>query len=131
MTSTIRPFAVAVFIVVLWTSTGAADDADFGVRGLGTQSCENFLADAKRAEDGRLPADVYTHLAALAWVQGFVSYPALLALNTTQPTDYRIKDVDPESMNLWLGNYCRQHPLEKIVDAAIGLIADLEQPKTH
>jgi hypothetical protein len=131
VTSTIRPFAITVFIVVLWTSTGAADDADFGVRGLGTQSCGNFLADATRAEDGRLPADVYPHLAALAWVQGFVSYPGLLALNTTQPTDYRIKDVDPESMNMWLGSYCRQHPLEKIVDAAIGLIADLEQPKTH
>jgi hypothetical protein len=130
-------------LLVLWllgtTVPASSADGDFGIQGMGTHSCGTYLADATYVTDARsIPETRATdtfwlhlaaHLGAVAWVQGFVSYAGLLALNTAQPTDYRLRAADEESIEVWLGNYCHQQPLKTIADAAVALIVDLKQPK--
>jgi hypothetical protein len=38
-----------------------------------------------------------------------------------------IKETDTDAANLFVDNYCREHPLENIADAATALIRALEQ----
>jgi hypothetical protein len=56
-----------------------------------------------------------------AWVRGFLS-----GMNAGDPLTHSVgHGVQPEGNNVWIDNYCRQHPLEMLYDAALALRAAL------
>jgi hypothetical protein len=55
-----------------------------------------------------------------SWVQGYVSG----ANGYLQSTDF-LADLDAPAIFAWLDNYCRQHPLEKLIEASDALIYEL------
>jgi hypothetical protein len=75
--------------------------------GSGTSSCGTWTAD-RRAPDGP-PA-----LLDEQWVMGFLSGIGYVG----QQQDDPLRGIDAEAVFAWIDNYCRDHPLEHIVDAS-------------
>lgn len=83
--------------------------------GYGTQGCGKYVAaieDAKRGDT----ANLYLFV---SWMQGFVSFASL-----KNDTDY-LKNVDRESIQLWLENYCKANPLDSFSIAVTDLLGTL------
>ena len=107
--------------------------------GAGSQSCGGWLS----VQDDRRKTNVVTvkESMMLSWVQGYLVGAAQaltlrlgpskpLALPDAQATygtlSGWIYDMpDPEAITHWVTKYCREHPLEPLVDAAGGLAGEL------
>lgn len=58
-----------------------------------------------------------------AWVTGYVSASNAFSVAAKQ-TDFLV-GLDTPALFAWLDNYCRQHPLERLIAASDALIVDL------
>jgi hypothetical protein len=82
--------------------------------GPGAKSCGAYL------KEGKFPrlTDV--------WILGFLSgvngYHALRGYDL-------LRDVDAEAIASWTENYCKEHPLEKILAATAVLVSELRSKK--
>jgi hypothetical protein len=79
--------------------------------GLGTQGCGKYVAATDQAKRGDGQA-VYQYI---TWMSGFMSHAS-----GVNGVDY-FKNSDTESVQLWLENYCRAHPLEPFATAVTQL----------
>jgi hypothetical protein len=55
-----------------------------------------------------------------SWVQGYMS-----GANGYQHNADFLIELDAPAIFAWLDNYCRQHPLEKLINASDALISEL------
>jgi hypothetical protein len=77
------------------------------LHGQGAHSC-GFFVEHKQPhmlQDSAYYQDI-------AWALGY-----LHAIDAWNP--YSVKDYDRDGLSLWLENYCRQHPLELLANAAL------------
>lgn len=88
--------------------------------GPGTQTCGTWTAgvSAKARVDGT--PEMFFQVGRIAWVQGFVS-------GADWQFAGRLAFVDANGLEKWIDNYCGQHPLENIADAATQLVLELER----
>jgi hypothetical protein len=99
-----------VISIVLMANQASAKKYYLGAGGV---SCGAWLETRKNGDD------VET-FQLQAWVQGFVS-----GVNATSQNDF-LAAPDAEAIFAWLDNYCRQHPLEKVIEASHLLILELK-----
>ena len=53
------------------------------------------------------------------WLMGFVS-----AFNAWH-TNEQIDRIDPAGMDLWMRNWCNQHPTQKVFEGAVAFIDEM------
>lgn len=118
---------VALVLAALVAPTfgsGAADDRGSSfVYGIGSSSCGTFVNAVNKsgsyAEDDR-------H-AMMSWAQGYLTH-----YNRVTPNVYDITSSrDAAAIQLWLFNYCQQHPLAQFGTAVDALIIELYATRTE
>ena len=88
------------------------------IMGAGTIDCRDFVQE-------RQESDVMSDLNS-QWIMGFIS--AINVRRNDENEDSVLgMDTDTESIEHWLENYCRKHPLEKLYKASKALIVELEE----
>jgi hypothetical protein len=58
-----------------------------------------------------------------SWIQGFIT---AYNFDVPGPSDLT-KGTDVDGLQAWMDNYCAQHPLANIADAAIALVDELSK----
>jgi hypothetical protein len=102
-----------VTILLMGMSHASPEELPVRVFGEGTITCGQWLH--YRTTTGITGAE------AEAWARGFLS-----GMNAGDPLMHSVgHGVQPEGNNVWIDNYCRQHPLEMLYDAALALRAAL------
>jgi hypothetical protein len=97
----------AVLVTALTSSSGEAAD-NYTAAGLGAVSCGAWTA----ARRDRQAGDVEQ------WILGFLTGMADLAASVpVQSKMDPLSGVDAEAVWAWVDNFCRAHPLEKVVRA--------------
>ena len=99
----------------LRTSDALAED-QARVYGSGNSSCGRWTA-TRGVDSKRQPTEWVEHLVMEAWTQGFVTGAG--AMGSSQ------KETDSSAIELWIDQYCSQHPLETIHDTAVHLVVAL------
>jgi hypothetical protein len=99
---------IAVSAAISITGARATD-----IVGTGTRSCGDWAADHRT--DGAVA------VAEEAWLAGYLS-----AYNVYN-VDYDLNLPDQGARNAWVSNFCRNHPLEGIYQAADQLILELQR----
>ena len=105
--SNLSVFSLALIGVLMAKSA----TADVIVMGAGTIDCGQWLED--RAKD-----DYY---GAMSWVQGFISSFNIYN-SATSPHGEAFGSVSPQSLAAYLDKYCRDNPLNDLVDASDSFI---------
>ena len=83
--------------------------------GLGALPCALWNSD----EQDNVDLGLYDSHAQEAWLSGFLSgYGAA-------DRGVAVSGIDPDSAVEWVSNYCRDHPEDKVTDAATALVTDL------
>ena len=100
----------------------------FGV-GSGQDSCGRYIAALGDAPPGKYrkmntAEGVYfsENTVYQQWLMGFVS-----GFNATHAGDLeqQVKKIDPAGMDLWMRNWCNQHPTQDVFDGAIDFINEM------
>lgn len=111
-----RKIAFAYFTILLLAApySHAADkDGVYTVLGEGAASCGRVVEEYKKDDYGKL---IYG-----AWVNGYVT-----AINSEVSTGRDVTGrADVAARNLWIFNYCNQHPLNNLANAAEALALQL------
>ena len=94
-----------VLCVVMIAVIGLNPAVAYTVRGVGAYSCGAWVNERN---------DITRHNLQLHWILGFLSAVGWMSPNNDDP----FEGVDADAVELWIDNYCKKHPLEKIVDAA-------------
>ena len=103
----IRIAMLAVVILAAATGQAAAQASEGRLTfGQGARSCGSFT----RAQQGL----------AMQWVAGYLS-----GSNQDPAEPEALRGTDFDGMMGWIDNYCREHPLATIGEAAIALLAEL------
>jgi hypothetical protein len=84
----------------------------------GSLSCGKWVSDKSENK-----ADGWSLLVNHSWLMGFLSGLAVYSKKDI------LKDIDPESLYLWVDNYCLAHPLEYSDDAGGQLFNELKKQK--
>ena len=84
--------------------------------GLGLESCGRWVTE--RARESRVASEMDT------WVAGYVTGYAAAEISPGRT----MLLTDVAALNVWVDNYCRLHPLEKVADAALKLATELLTP---
>lgn len=83
----------------------------------GYASCGSFIAARDKCKKGNCARVNYFN----QWLDGY-----LTAFNEVEPNTVDIASgQDLYSLDLWLENYCKKHPLKRIYDAAKQLVITL------
>jgi hypothetical protein len=108
-----RPLILAAVAVILFAGTaGAADNGNYTAMGWGNGSCGSWTA-ARRTPQGMQARGNGE------WVLGFLSGAGAMGLSQGYDP---LHGTDPEGVLAWVDNYCRDHPLESIAEAASAFI---------
>jgi hypothetical protein len=79
------------------------------VLGEGTISCGQWLEYRK--------TKVITGAESAAWVRGLIT-----GMNAADPQNHAVgHGSDPAGNNLWINNFCKQHPIERLYEASVAL----------
>jgi hypothetical protein len=81
--------------------------------GAGGHSCGTWLETRQNQDAARVGRE--------SWVLGYVS-----GANSSKDGDDFLVEPDAQAIFAWLDNYCRQHPLERLVKASSMLIDELK-----
>lgn len=104
-----------VFLCAAISGPARADPpGTFHAYGVGGQSCGVWLDDRRKGAAGEDD---------LGWLLGWVS--AAGAYNVRGD----LRHVDARGQAAWVDKYCREHPLDKIFDAAMKLVETLARPE--
>jgi hypothetical protein len=109
-----KSFATLVAAACLATTARAAT-----ATGIGAFPCAQWVSDEHEGAEATYQPD--EPAIDEAWLSGFLS--GYSASNVTSRD--AVSEVDPDSAVAWVGNYCKDHPHDKIVDAAAALVKDL------
>ena len=111
----------SVLFVAMTTATLAINPtfADVTIMGEGLNSCGSWVVAERN--------DAYFGLK-VQWVLGFLSGMNMRAkIDGVPTTSNPIKQVrDGDAVQVWMDNYCKAHPTEKIGEAATTLMYELE-----
>jgi cytochrome P450 len=88
----------------------------FTLYGLGNESCDKWLAEA------RDPNGIFFN-SMLNWVLGFTSAAGYYDVRGV------LRETDSAAISAWIDKYCRQHPPDHLQDAAKYLVNELSTPK--
>lgn len=112
-----KALIAAVVIGSLITTGVIAESRTYGA---GVRGCGQYVTALKNAETGdRSGAEQY-----LQWALGYLTAGSLVS-----NIDFLRSVKDRDSVELWLGNYCRAHPLETFLQATIELSGELRKPQ--
>jgi hypothetical protein len=78
--------------------------------GSGAASCGSWTANRRIRND--------IALMQVSWVLGFLSGIADIKASTNP-----LRNMDSDGVAAWIDNYCRQHPIQEILDAAEAFFA--------
>jgi hypothetical protein len=95
----------ATFLLVMLASRDAMALATMGDRSCGTWATRK--------------QDFTTDISSTAWLTGFMTG---MAVGTSVDV---LRDVDGDSVLLWMDNYCKAHPLDKVATGAATLFIEL------
>lgn len=109
--------AAAAAIALVATLTAGHASANGMAYGYGAQGCGKFV----EATDQKKAGDSYSSDLFMSWMAGFASYSSGLSGSET------LKGTDATSVQLWLENYCRAHPLERFFSAVTHLLQELAE----
>ena len=113
----------ALGYALLANVAAVAEPQRYGVLGDGNTSCGTWTRD-------RTGAGVYDRASAnfhLVWVLGFLTGMNYHLTTNGQRVGNITHGTDVEGLFSWIDNYCRQHPLDTISNAAEGLYGALLQ----
>jgi len=112
--------SLCVFALFALNGALAAQAADFTVRGLGNQSCEQWV----RYHQNVVTDDLIRGQAQLSWVLGYMT-----AVNewVASPSTDLLGQADSKAIDQWISEYCRQSPREPILVAARNLLLALKK----
>jgi hypothetical protein len=116
--------ALVLALVAPTFGSGAADDrGQSHLRGIGSSSCGTFVNAVNKsgpyAEDDRHGM--------MSWALGYLTH-----YNLVTPNVYDIMSGrDAAAIQLWLFNYCQQHPLDQFAIAVDALIIELYPTRTE
>ena len=110
--------------------------------GIGKFSCGKFIASIGKNAPGMMetmtaPDGVKFHSENEVygqWLLGTVSgvNSALSAYNVAHPGEeqQQIVNIDPAGVDLWMRNWCNQHPVKFVFDAAVAFIGEMRTNAT-
>jgi hypothetical protein len=110
----IMAFAATILIAANVQALAQAKSGKRNTIGYGTSSCKSWTEERAKANSLRAHG-------MKAWAVGFVSGANLV----TKRTDF-LESVDAEALWKWIDKFCRAHPLERFLDAAIALTVELD-----
>jgi hypothetical protein len=113
--------AGAAMAAVLLMGTVPTPAQAYDYFGAGTLSCGQWLGDRQSAS----PQHVLNESWVLGFVSGVNSGAGGFGLSRLSNAG---EDTDAAGMFAWLDNYCRAHPLEKLVGATEQLWLALQKP---
>jgi hypothetical protein len=87
---------------------------------IGDRTCQKWIHDRNAAKKANpSPDEIWQELADESWLMGFLTGVAVESY-----TDY-LKQPNAEAINIWVDNYCAQHPLNFLGTASHQLYLDL------
>jgi hypothetical protein len=104
-------------VLILCVAAGQANAGAAGTAttyGAGTESCGKWVASGND--------DVWHHLQ-LNWVLGWISAAGHYNVHGN------LKETDSDAISAWVDNYCKEHPLDDISEAAAALVRELAKHK--
>jgi hypothetical protein len=112
-----KQLRIAFFVGATMTTLAINSAFAAMVIGEGLDSCGTWVAERN---------DAYFGLKA-QWVLGFLSGMNMRAnVDGVATTSDPIKQLDYQAALVWMDNYCKAHPIEKIGNAAAALMLELE-----
>jgi hypothetical protein len=112
--TTVKIFIAALLLLLSIQAQAFDDEGKYSTIGFGTMSCSKVV---KVLADMENPFYYY----ASGWRAGYFT-----ALNRNLKVGYDImEDVDVESQDLWMVNYCTHHPLKDLAEATHMLYLDM------
>ena len=113
-----RVLACLVLAVVLAISAAEVQAGKYNLIGEGRQSCGSWTTSAREFGEGRPVIRAgQTHLEQVQWVLGLLSGIGKFTQNYNP-----LHAADAAGVLVWIDNYCRAHPLEKIEAAATAFV---------
>jgi hypothetical protein len=115
------------FAAMIW---GTVAHAQVFVIGVGTFSCGQFIGSIGKRSPGkvaRMPTaegDFLSENAAYQqWLLGFVS-----GFNATHVNEHaeQVRGIDLAGVDLWMRNWCNQHPTNTVFDGAVAFINEMQ-----
>jgi len=85
------------------------------IKGAGATTCGAWLRDRQHND----------HFSQLNWVLGYISSYNMFVYNGKDPNGI-FGSVDPEAIQAWLDNYCREYPLDPVARGATTLVNELK-----
>lgn len=98
------------------SSVAAAETIDYTVEGAGVKDCTVFETESKKGNS--------MHYINLNWAKGFISGVNYIHAKT-RGNSHLGRELDLESLTLWISNYCQGHPGATLSDASAALVEDL------
>jgi hypothetical protein len=129
-----KRLGAAIFAAMTLGAVAHAETGTFTVFGMGAYSCGEFIAASGNhapgysqvmdSGSGRLLSENSTYL---QWLAGFVT-----AFNEARggELEQQINGIDLAGLDLWMRNWCNQHPTKTIFDGASAFINEMRGGST-
>jgi hypothetical protein len=119
------------FAAMIWGAVAHAEPGDFFGLGAGQDSCGKFIASIGKRPPGKMQSMttrdgdfVSENVAYIQWLTGFVSgFNAVVV--TIGEEQRQVRQVDGAGLDLWMRNWCNQHPTQQVVDGALAFIKEV------
>jgi hypothetical protein len=124
------------FAAMIWGAVAHADSLAVTVQGVGVHSCGQFIGAIGKSPpyeyiDTRSGHFVSENAEYQEWLLGYVSafnatWSAFSAAHPGEEWQIDLfKRIDLAGMDLWMRNWCNQHPTQKVVDGALEFIHEM------
>jgi hypothetical protein len=100
------------WMFVVLTGNACLGQTAFMALGTGADSCATWTRNSKNS---------FSETTQILWVEGFMSG---LARRTRRDL---LRNIDKEALETWMDDYCRKHPLDRVLDAMAPLWLELLQ----
>ena len=112
---------------MIWGAVAHAETGSTFVMGSGQDSCGKFIAAVGDASPGKyreINAGVFVseNEAYLQWLMGFVSGVNAASVGEQEQ---QVSWADSAAMDLWMRNWCNQHPTQDFVQAAMAFVREM------
>ena len=121
-------------LLLLTADVAHADQTGIFTIGIGNLSCGKFIASIGKRPPGKMETtrdgDLVSENAMYTqWLMGFVSgvNSVLYVYNATHPGEeqQQIESIDAAGVDLWMRNWCNQHPVKTVFEGAETFITEM------
>src|SRR6516225_4846991 len=123
------------FAAMIWCAVAHAEQTAYTI-GMGNLSCGKYIASIGKRPPGKIQSmttrdgDLVSENAEyLQWLLGFVSgvNTTLSAFNAAHPGEeqQQIESIDAAGVDLWMRNWCNQHPVKAVFEGAEAFINEM------